>query len=470
MRLREVDRTIEKRILTGLIVSKEYIQQVESWLKSDFFDSAGARKILTWCTEYYQNYQDAPSQHLMDLYLSQVKENALDEEETEYIERLLTGLSGEWEQKSRLNLNYLIDQTESFCRTKHLELVKQTLDGYLTQGRLEEAEDLVREFKPVSKTASTGFEPLLDEDGMKHAFESQLELIFKLPGAWGKMMNSQFYRGSFIGFLAPEKRGKSFLLQEIIMRALRAGRNVALFEAGDMTKDQRYCRIGQYVSQRPYSRVRNESGTMKVKIPLDFEGNFDIRTLPLLEWPDAIEACKVWMRRYRRGRFKMSVHENTSLTFVQMQSILERWERMDGFIPDLIVDDYIDIHAADNPRLEFRHQENDKWKRGRATSQRWHCCYITCTQADADSYEKENLSLKNFSEDKRKYAHVTAMYALNQTDDEKAKNILRVGELILREGGFDKRRQVEILQCLDIGRPYINSRTRGKHTSNEEES
>ncbi len=81
------------------------------------------------------------------------------------------------------------------------------------------------------------------------------------------------------------------------------------------------------------------------------------------------------------------------------------------------------------------------------------------TQSDADSYERDRLKSKNFSEDKRKYGHVTAMYGLNQdkTDREKEIGIMRINEIMLREGAFSSINEVYVLQNLKRGQPCLSS-------------
>jgi DNA-binding NarL/FixJ family response regulator len=63
--------------------------------------------------------------------------------------------------------------------------------------------------------------------------------------------------------------------------------------------------------------------------------------------------------------------------------------------------------------------------------------------------------MKNFSESKTKNAEVTAMIAMNQTKEEKEMNILRLDALATRDGVTPP--EIKILQCLEIGRPYIRS-------------
>jgi len=84
---------------------------------------------------------------------------------------------------------------------------------------------------------------------------------------------------------------------------------------------------------------------------------------------------------------------------------------------------------------------------------------VTATQADAASYRTGRLSLSNFSEDKRKCGHVTAMYGLNQDPGgrEKKLGILRINELVVREGEFSVDNEVRVVQDLRIGRPYLES-------------
>lgn len=199
-----------------------------------------------------------------------------------------------------------------------------------------------------------------------------------------------------------------------------------------------------------------------------------MRELRNLNTEDVGAAFDKWINRKRvasgsKGSFRLSCHSNDTLTAKEMRRILEQWHKEDGFVPDVIVDDYIDIHAAEDARKDFRHQDNQKWTNARTLNLDYNCVYLTATQADADSYDRESLGMKNFSENKRKYAHVTAMYALNQTKDEKLLNIIRIGDIgVVREGASQS--QVQILQCLEIGRPYIDSRVWQKPSKRKTES
>lgn len=161
----------------------------------------------------------------------------------------------------------------------------------------------------------------------------------------------------------------------------------------------------------------------------------------------------------KRGKnLRLSTYANSTLSVFDLHNLLADWKRQDGWVPDVIIIDYADL-LVPGVKLDYRHQQNHIWKELRRISQETNALVITATQADADSYKRDTISLSNFSEDKRKFAHATAFYGLNQDKDgrEKALGVLRINELLIREGGIQSGKQVCILQCLDIGRPYLGS-------------
>jgi len=69
MNLREADRTIERIILTGYIVSTDYVEQTDPWLDESYLEASGAKTILRWCRSYFQEYKETPKKYIMDLFL-----------------------------------------------------------------------------------------------------------------------------------------------------------------------------------------------------------------------------------------------------------------------------------------------------------------------------------------------------------------------------------------------------------------
>jgi hypothetical protein len=154
---------------------------------------------------------------------------------------------------------------------------------------------------------------------------------------------------------------------------------------------------------------------------------------------------------------KLDTYANGTLTLSMINQKLDQWKE-EGFEPDMILIDYGDLIEPE-VKMEFRHQENAKWKGMRRLSQERNALVIVPTQADANSYSLDRLTMKNFNEDKRKFAHVTAMYGLNQDPDgkEKKKGVLRINKIVVREEDFHVTDEVCILQNLNIGKPFLGS-------------
>ncbi len=198
MKLRQVDGTQGRRILTWQIVSKEFIEKTP-FLKDYHLDGFGSKILYQWCRDFYEKYHDAPGSHIMDIFISQ--QLTLDDDSKDYIEKLLTSLSGEWEKRREFNLDAAVDTTIQFVNRKEAELLQDPIKQAIENGRVDEVQRLTAEFKPVSKdqTAEIGEDPFNDPQGWEEAFASdQQQVLFELPGVWGEFMGEQLYRESLI--------------------------------------------------------------------------------------------------------------------------------------------------------------------------------------------------------------------------------------------------------------------------------
>ncbi len=513
---------IERRIITGLIVSTDYINRVQRIWSPDLLESQELKTIARWCLDYFEKYGTAPDSNIQSIYMENLP--SLSKSDAEFIEEVLEGLSSDYGRGSQFNSAYLYDQTLQYFKTREIEQHQEEVQYLIDEGRANEAEQLIQSFRPTIVDQTDAGLDLSSEEALERieqAFNESQQRVISYPGALGEMWNEHLSRGGFVTFLAPEKRGKSFMLLELGLRAVRQKANVAFFEAGDMTENQVLRRICVYMAQRSdrekYCNERFDPIGDCLYNMLDicdrsdrncnhgiFEGvsldeisqnpskYLNISTLkekhedyPEYEpcdshscnqrkgvaWierkpktaplnaRDAKEEVRKFFSRYRR-HFKLITQPPSTLTVSDMRTYLNNWERYDGFVPDVIIIDYADLLSADDgPTAEFRHRQDHIWKNLRALSQEKHALVLSATQADAESYTRGRLSLSNFSEDKRKLSHVTAQYGLNQDPDgrEKKLGVLRVNEIVVREGDFSNDNEVYVLQSLSSGRPFLES-------------
>jgi hypothetical protein len=531
------DFSIERRLVLGLIVSDTFISEVRKIWEPHAIQSAMAKRLAGWCIAFYDKYQKAPGPDIEGIFMQKLQEGLPQDIAEEIEEDILPELSEQF-AREKLNTAFLLDEAKEFFSRRHLELHAAAITAHLSSGDLANAEKVAAEFKAIAPAASDSISLNSQEaqDRVELAFAESNSPLIRYPGALGTFLNPSLVRGGFIAFLAPEKRGKTFMLMDISTRAVRQGANVAFFQAGDMTENQQLRRICVHLARRSDKQrycgditypcldcERNQTDACSRKgracnfgalASVELSELGVVRSIQrealqeaMKRHPDYepcyIEGCpdlqpSIWLKstyipepltakdakealssfftvrakvlKSKRGDLRLSTHANGTLTVRMIEGILDTWYREDGFLADVILVDYADLLEADERTLENRHKENAVWKALRRVSQERHALVVTATQADSSSYSQDSLKLKNFSEDKRKYAHVTAMFGLNQDAKgrEKKLGLMRLNELVIREDEGDQTRQVYILQCLQRGQPHIGSFFLRPHASQQD--
>jgi hypothetical protein len=506
----------ERRVATGLIISTEYCAKILPIWNDEYIISKEINMLSSWAIQYFEQYGKAPGRQIEDIYVKE--SDRLKKAETELLEDLLEFLSDEYEREDKFNVQYLIDQTLLYFDERALQIHIENLQDSMDRGDVQGGVTDALSFRPSLAYNETDIDLHGDkiDDAIRNAFASSSSPLIQYPRQVGDFWNHELIRGGFISLMAPEKRGKTWMLLDLAMRAASQKTNVAFFQAGDMDQDQQLKRVAirlagksdkEMYAGKMYEPIRdcihNQLNTCdKPERETDF-GIFEsldedtirksitkadiIRKMqedpeysacyncneywkkpwgavyykeldvgPPLTAPEAIKSFKKFFKGNRRMR--LSTHPSRTLKVSDIERKLDDWERSDGFVPDVILIDYVDIMAAES-KTEFRHQENEKWLRLRGLSTSRHALVVTATQADAKSYTSDTLSIANFSEDKRKFAHVTAMYGLNQDRHgrEKELGIMRLNQLVVRESEFSVNNQVRILQNLRRGQACLSS-------------
>jgi replicative DNA helicase len=471
--------------------------------------------------EYFDKYGEAPKTNLENVYYEKLNQG-LNEEQAEDIGEILEGLDEE-QMGREVNTEHLIEQTKDYFLQRSLtdlsEEIQLLVDKGETQKALKVAGEYISPVKDVSKT-EVDFSKEESLKIVEKAFVEASRPLFTYPKALGRFWNDQLVRGGLVALMSIEKRGKTFLMMDMAIRASRQGKTVAFFQAGDMNEDaqiRRFCiHLAQKSDKERYCEahyqpvvdcVMNQRDTCNKRVrECDF-GVFEelsekeVRKLTKSELIAALNSnpeyepchnCKVfeteklgvpWMKKVRKAapldergakevfqknfiakkrKLFLSTHPNGTLSVKDIRKKLLEWEK-EGIIVDMVIIDYADLLITQGGS-DFRHTDNQVWKELRSLSQEKNKddmlrLVVTATQADAAAYEKDLLTLKNFSENKRKYGHVTAIYGMNQDKGgrEKEIGVLRINEILLREGEYDSGSVVHVLQNLRRGRPCVGS-------------
>lgn len=293
----------------------------------------------------------------------------------------------------------------------------------------------------------------------------------------------------------------TWYLMYLALEALKARRNVLFISAGDMTRKQVRARLKHMLTGRDPKKERalvrrpvmdcyyNQIGDCplgkETSSLIGYEEGASIEDFPdhrvcracvsdpknkkqyigkpwyTMTAPGTSsieEAYKHVQKQAKSGQFHVMCVPPRTLSIAQIEAQLDLYQQ-EGFVPDVIVVDYADI-LDDEPgshKEDMRNRINISWMAMRRLSQERNCAFITATQAKLEARKKARVDQWDTSEDKRKLAHVTAMLALNQTPAEKREGIMRISVLASREMDFDTEYNVEVLQCLELGKPVLYS-------------
>ena len=467
MKIKTIKGVEERSILTGMIVDSAVVGRIAAkWTRQGLFRSEWSNLVATWCVDFYRKFGKAPRKAIQSQYHRWAEKNGNPEVQV-LVEKFLSGLSSDYKAlKRESNSEFLLDTASHYFNRIRLERLGLSIEENLDLGEVEKASRIVENFTKVDIGMGATVKLLTDKESLQKAFSESKEALITYPGAIGRFFANHLQRDSFIAFLGPEKRGKSFWLLDLAWRGIEQRRKVAVFVIGDMSEGQVQLRYGTRAAQIPTDLRRPCRWPVALRGPKTRSSvarvTHKLRTFKkALSWQKAWRAYQHTLQtkvRSKESYLRVVVHPAGGISVDGINEQIKIWSQT-GWTPDVCIIDYADNLDMPDGGEDFRHQNNAAWKKMRGLSQTWHMLVVTATQANAASYGDEVgvITRKNFSEDKRKLAHVTGMIGINQTSDEKNLGLYRLNWVLLREGEYSEYRCVHTAGCLPLANPAVLS-------------
>lgn len=496
LKRREVDNTIEEKILVGMIVSDSFCRDISKVINKDSFTVPFISRVIGWCQDYYKTYKQAPGMHLSDIF--EVEKDKIDADDSKAISTLLTRLSNESEDQE-FNEEYLKDRALGHFRKRQITLANEKMTSLVNLGRIDEAEKIIESYRKTISITSKWINPF-DQDIIKNYFMDQSakkDILFQLPGDLGKFIGP-FERNWLVGFLAPTKRGKSFFLMELAIQAAFEKKKVVfvslemsteqvlkrmykrLTSMADETKEYIFpcfdCKKNQENScsktmRKNNMRLLNSEGlkpqyekNLKYEACIECKGKRDF--VPAT-WFTTMQKDKMTVAQVSKQaksnvfpfgkNIKVIAYSAFSANISQIRSDIAMLDNVEGFVPDLIVIDYADILAPEDARVTGRDRIDETWKTLKRMASEIHCCVASASQANRQSFDKKNVTQVDASEDIRKISNSDLFLSINQTPIEKRESVTRINKIAAREDDFDQYESVIVLQQLALGQVMLDS-------------
>uniref|UniRef100_A0A6M3L2U9 Helicase n=1 Tax=viral metagenome TaxID=1070528 RepID=A0A6M3L2U9_9ZZZZ len=496
--IRKIDSTNEKRVITGMIVSDHFLKEIIPLTNLEYFQNKYAKTIASWCLDFFENYEKAPFNEIQNIF--QERTHQLSEEERQIISLLLKEVSDKYKVQS-LNVEYLIDQAIGYFKKRELEITANNIKILLDRDDLFAAEKEVINFHKISPVTSQWINPLTTES-VNLAFKEITPLLL-FEGQLGRYIGP-LARGWLVGISGPFKRGKSYCLDEFGINGMVNYKKVVKFslEMNDTQNLNRYfkklsalstnlsvkipvfdCSYNQFGScekSERKSKVSLMRSSDEGKPRFDPENELQKRYIPCTSCMHSYQDYKFaswWslvskettynissiiskIKSYEKSfkeYYRLRCYPRFSANVDDIYHDLDILERREGFIPDIILIDYVDILKPERKGLVGIEKEDESWMAlARLASER-HCLVVTPTQVTREGTEVSSLKTKHMARWVGKLGHVDAMLTINQTSAEKRSGYSRIGMLAHRHMDFDEDKQCYVLQSLDIGQFYLDS-------------
>lgn len=500
---RKINIDVEKHILTGMITNTKFLNGFKHLYKPELFQMPFSKILSGWCWDYYHKYGQAPYTDIQDIFKEHM--DNLDEQIVKAIESVLIDLSDSYENE-QLNYRRLLDRAEIYMQSRNLESVLMEADTLLKNNQLQDAENIINGFTQIKRPESDGIDLFKNLDQISKMIDADDDdVIFRFKGAAGRII-PPICREEFLAFIGPEKRGKSFSLQEVGKQGFVRGFKVGYFNfempekklvkrfiqnlTGSPANEQDEgclipvfdCKVNQLHgckrakqlginNKRLVKRPSDEAplfhqqppgykpcsvckDAKKHEIRLKYEPAIWYRksTKPVLSGSNTIQNINKLKPYIRNGGLRWVTWPSETKSIDDVRNQLLAWEQEDGWSADLIVTDYADLMIADSHIKEYRHKLNNIWKGHKRLAQEFHAAVVSATQATVETHEKR-ISADSIAEFKGKSGHVDRMIALNADDNP---HIIR-WSLLFERHAEKIQKDVVILQQLKIGNAYLDS-------------
>lgn len=444
MRFKTFDSSFEKRMLVGMIMSDTFIKKVKPVFDLDYLDLSAVKKVSEWVLDYYGAYGRAPKAVIQDIFSDKVR--TLKEEDVEWIEGFLSKLSEDYE-KEGFNESYLFDETTKYFRRQRMLRSAKGVQDLIERGKDEQAQQLWTDSMLLPDDSDLGVDPFNEEDVQRMYEKEQVRASMGIGVESIDEMVGPVKAGWLAVFLGPMKRGKTFALIHVAVKAMFKGYNVVFIslETEDFDNSMRmWMNLGSFSSDGRL--VRYPYYTDKKKMLIDYR---EIeRPQPTLQ---EVLSLVRRMRKSGMGNLRVKTYPMGVAGIKEIKAYLDLLEVVKGYSPHVIVVDYIGAMSSPTRLIGNDSEYNYNSRMLKALAKERQAVVFSGHQATRDSLEKWSLKAGDTSQEIRLFANIDVMYGLNQTDSEMDKGVMRMNVIGHRHQKFTRNKQGHLLQAFAAG-------------------
>ena len=365
---------IEKTVLSNLLFNEDYYRRVYPYIKSEYFDDIGLKKIFDTYSTYVDEYREPPSVEALKITL----DNRKDMNEDSYQQVMST--VDELNVDASTDFDWLVNQTEKFCQDKDLfnSIRKAILimDGEDKENDKGSIPELLSQALSISFDTSIGHDFIDDAESRYEFYHRKEERMPFDIDLLNKVTKGGLPRKSMSVLLATTGGGKSLVKCHMAANYLMQGKNV-VYITMEMAEER--------ISERIDANLMD--------VTLD-----ELKLLPRDVYEKRINRIK----SKATGKLIVKEYPTGSAHAGHFRHLLNELKMKRGFKADVIFIDYLNICSSSRVKGAAAANSYTLVKsiaeEIRGLAMEFNCAIVTSSQFNRDGYGNSDVDLTNTSE------------------------------------------------------------------------
>ena len=331
----------QRIIISNLVSDHDVFAKCNSIVKSEYFEPT-LRKAVVFIKNFYDKYKDVPSCELI---------------------KAETSVEIEKRQLSKAEINYTEAEIEGFCRFKALEKAILASPELIESENYAELESSIKSAISVGIHRDLGLDFFGDaSEWIKKIHSNEILLSTGWPDV-DDLLGGGVNRQELLLIIAPSGGGKSMQMANFAMNQLQKNLNVLYisFELAEAVVAKRFASMMTGLSQSDIMATDTDTLVQVINAT-----NENIGKLSIKRFPEAV----------------------TSVAHIK--AYLKQFELINGYIPDVIVFDYLDIMCPSNNTFSadnVSQKEKAIAEEIRALGHQFDCLCVSASQANRGGVE-----------------------------------------------------------------------------------
>lgn len=396
---------LEKTIFNNLLHNEDYTRKVLPFLKEAYFQTRTDKAFFKLFSDYLNNYNNIPTKTA--LLIEADKVTGLNDEEVKKLKQDIEEYSVE---DSAVDLQWLLDETETFCQDKAVyNSIMESITILDGKSKMDKGSipKILSDALAVSFDTSIGHDFLSDSES-RYDFYHRKEIRVPFDLDYFNLITKGGLPNKTLNIaLAGTGVGKSLFMCSCSASNLMAGKNV-LYITLEMSEEK--------IAERIDANLLNETVDMLMTLP-----------------KDVYEKKVERVRSKTTGKLIIKEYPTASAGASHFRHLLSELKLKRNFVPDIIYIDYLNICASS--RLKFGANVNSytyiksiaEELRGLAVE--CNVPIVSATQTTRSGYSNTDVGLEDTSESFGLPATADFMFALITSDELQNLNQIMVKQL-----------------------------------------